>query len=290
NSIRFLPLSDFISRTKNPRLLDDLNSLSQQLESTNVGQCEHISEHFEQLRKYHIYNDKYESMNKRFNDIKSNTQTTEEYESMLIILKELKLLTNQNIIRMKGRVASLFGNGKELLCTELVYQNILDNLDAAEVAALISSIIFQGKRTNEKDSTNNSIDKQTVTPRLEQAKQRLILVARDLDRLQKHYKIYSYIEEELNFDIMSIIYKWAQGATKFIDIMNDQDLQYIDIQEGTIVRTIMRIEELCGDLRNAAKTVGNTQLFDLMQDVSKGIKRGIVFAPSLYFSDSITIE
>mgnify|MGYP001070529297 FL=1 len=86
---------------------------------------------------------------------------------------------------------------------------------------------------------------------------------------------------------MSLVYKWAQGA-KFYEIMNDPDLEVVDLQEGTIVRTIMRIEELCSDIRNAGKIVGNSELVDKLNQVTTLIKRGIVFAPSLYFSDTIS--
>lgn len=86
---------------------------------------------------------------------------------------------------------------------------------------------------------------------------------------------------------MSLVYKWAQGA-KFYDVMNDPIMETIDLQEGTIVRTIMRIEELCSDIRNAGKTVGNSELVDKLSNVTTLIKRGIVFAPSLYFSETVT--
>ena len=97
----------------------------------------------------------------------------------------------------------------------------------------------------------------------------------------------SNIEEDLNFSIVSLVYKWAQGA-RFYDIMNDPEIESIDLQEGTIVRTIMRIEEICSDIRNAGKTVGNSELVDKLNQVTTLIKRGIVFAPSLYFSETIT--
>lgn len=86
---------------------------------------------------------------------------------------------------------------------------------------------------------------------------------------------------------MSLVYKWAQGA-KFYDIMNDPTMETVAIQEGTIVRIIMRIEELCSDIRNAGKTVGNSELVDKISQVTALIKRGIVFAPSLYFSETVT--
>ena len=108
-----------------------------------------------------------------------------------------------------------------------------------------------------------------------------------LDQIQRDYKIPTNIEDDLNFSIMSLVYKWAQGA-KFYDIMNDPDMESLNIQEGMIVRTIMRIEELCSEIRNAGKTVGNTELVDKLNHVTTLIKRGVVFAPSLYFSEAVT--
>ena len=115
----------------------------------------------------------------------------------------------------------------------------------------------------------------------------LVSIASHLDQIQREHAVPSNIEDDLNFSIMSLIYKWAQGA-KFFDIMNDPTMESIDLQEGTIVRTIMRIEELCSDIRNAGKTVGNSELVDKLNQVTVLIKRGIVFAPSLYFSETIT--
>jgi len=244
-----------------------------------------IDENFHHLRKLNFYENKYSDMNERISSLQSNLQTSIEYESMLEVLKKLNYISNTNILKLKGQVAALFGSGKELLLTELIYQNLIDNLTPSEIAALISSIIFQGKRFD--DDINNENQKKEITPALNQAKQQLISIANRLDQIQRDYKIPTNIEDELNFSIMSLIYKWAQGA-KFYDIMNDPDMEINDIQEGTIVRTIMRIEELCQDIRNAGKTVGNSELVDKLNQVTALIKRGIVFAPSLYFSETIT--
>lgn len=45
---------------------------------------------------------------------------------------------------MKGRVACEMGQN-ELIITELVLRNILTNLQPAEIAALLSSLVFQGE-------------------------------------------------------------------------------------------------------------------------------------------------
>ncbi len=55
-----------------------------------------------------------------------------------------------------------------------------------------------------------------------------------------------------------------------------------DIEEGTIVRTITRLDETCREVRNAARIVGDPVLYKKMERASELIKRDIVFATSLY--------
>lgn len=45
-------------------------------------------------------------------------------------------------VTLKGRVALDMGT-HELLITELVYRNLLTNLQPAEIAALLSALVFQ---------------------------------------------------------------------------------------------------------------------------------------------------
>lgn len=59
-------------------------------------------------------------------------------------------------------------------------------------------------------------------------------------------------------------------------------MQLTDVQEGLIVRCIQRLDEVCRDVRNAARLVGDPILFEKMENTSAAIKRDIVFAASLY--------
>lgn len=55
-------------------------------------------------------------------------------------------------VELKGRVACIMGMN-ELLITELIFRNTLTNLDAAEVAALLSALVFQAKSDVEPELT-----------------------------------------------------------------------------------------------------------------------------------------
>ena len=297
---RFTLVKDFLNKNSQFDLLNKLHQLNNKLIDQTF---DNVHEHFHHLRKLNFYESKLTRMNERLSSLQSNLQSSAEYESMLEVLKQLRYISKTNILKLKGQVAAQFGSGKELLLTELVFQNLIDNLTPSEIAALVSAIVFQGKRFDEQAQTIEQ--RKEMTPALHKAKQDLsrqtkkkkleyeniffdlVSIAIELDKIQRDYKIPTNIEEELNFSIMSLVYKWAQGA-KFYEIMNDPDLEVVDLQEGTIVRTIMRIEELCSDIRNAGKIVGNSELVDKLNQVTTLIKRGIVFAPSLYFSDTIS--
>lgn len=59
-------------------------------------------------------------------------------------------------------------------------------------------------------------------------------------------------------------------------------MEITDYQEGIIVRCIQRLDEICKEVRSAARLVGDPSLFEMMGVVSQSIRRDIVFAASLY--------
>ncbi len=59
-------------------------------------------------------------------------------------------------------------------------------------------------------------------------------------------------------------------------------MEMTEAQEGLIVRCIQRLDEMCKDVRNGARIVGDPALQQKMEETSQAIKRDIVFAASLY--------
>ncbi|KAG6380833.1 hypothetical protein JVT61DRAFT_5219 [Boletus reticuloceps] len=81
----------------------------------------------------------------------------------------------------------------------------------------------------------------------------------------------------LKTGLVEVVYEWAKG-TPF-----DQITLLTDVAEGTIVRVITRLDETCREVRDAARVIGDTELFKKMEQAQTKIKRDIVFAASLYF-------
>lgn len=77
-----------------------------------------------------------------------------EYQYKLEILKRLNYIDDQHAVTLKGRVACEMGSN-ELMITELVLCNTFNDLGPAEIAALLSSLVFQGKTQTELKLTDN---------------------------------------------------------------------------------------------------------------------------------------
>ncbi|KAE8691783.1 ATP-dependent RNA helicase SKI2 [Hibiscus syriacus] len=80
-----------------------------------------------------------------------------------------------------------------------------------------------------------------------------------------------YAQENLKFGLVEV-------GTPFADIC-----QLTDVPEGLIVRTIVRLDEIC-EFKTAAAIMGNSSLYKKMGIASNVVKRDIVFAASLYIT------
>lgn len=79
------------------------------------------------------------------------------------VLKEIGCVNADLVVQIKGRVACEMNSGEELICTECLFENQLDDLEPEEAIALMSAFVFQQKNTSEP----------SLTPKLAHAKQRL---------------------------------------------------------------------------------------------------------------------
>ena len=82
--------------------------------------------------------------------------------------------------------------------------------------------------------------------------------------------------KSFNIGLVDVCYNWANGA-KFVDIC-----RLTDIFEGSIIRSIRRLEELLRQLASASLAIGNHELKQKFEDGADKIRRGVVFAASLY--------
>ncbi|KAJ4965981.1 hypothetical protein NE237_017830 [Protea cynaroides] len=193
-----------------------------------------------------------------------------DFQGRIDVLKEIGCIDADLVVQIKGRVACEMNSGEELISTECLFENQLDDLEPEEAVALMSALVFQQRKTSEP----------SLTDKLAHAKQRLYDTAKRLGELQAHFKLPidpdEYARDNLKFGLVEVVYEWAKG-TPFADIC-----ELTDVPEGLIVRTIVRLDETCREFKNSAAIMGNSALYKKMETASNAIKRDIVFAASLY--------
>ncbi|GAA5844741.1 hypothetical protein JCM5353_008355 [Sporobolomyces roseus] len=206
-----------------------------------------------------------------------NLELLPDYEQRIDVLKELKFIDENSTVLLKGRVACEINSANELILTELILDNTFASYEPEEVVALLSCFIFQEKTDVEP----------LLTPKLEEGKSTILEVAERVVAVQTQHRA-NFSEEgfngggELKFGLTEVVYEWAKGMTF------SQITSLTDVQEGTIVRAITRLDETCREVRDAARIVGNSELFTKMEQCQLKIRRDIVFAASLYFSGATT--
>ena len=195
-----------------------------------------------------------------------------DFQSRLHVLEELRYVQPlDSTVGLKGRVSSEINTCEELILTEMIFENILGELDPAECAALLSALVVQAKIN----------DAPVLTSRLEEAQRQVLIIATRLEDLQQRHRVEldaDWVQKSLNFGLMEVVYEWARGVP-FSEIC-----QLTTVEEGTIVRCITRLDETCREVRTIAKVIGDAPLFKKMQEASTAIKRDIIFATSLYIS------
>ena len=191
------------------------------------------------------------------------------------VLLKLGYVDKNETVCVKGRVACEVNTCESLIVTEMVFEGLLNDLEPEEIAAVLSALVFQDKKTDEEFDAE-------MPERLINCCEKMKTVAINLGQLQKDQGLEldpgEYCDGALKFGLVHVVYEWALG----VPFMNICELT--DVPEGNIVRTITRLDELCREVRNCARVVGNPTLYRKLEAASTAIKRDIVFASSLYVS------
>ncbi|CCH58427.1 hypothetical protein TBLA_0A06360 [Henningerozyma blattae CBS 6284] len=247
------------------------NNIREKIRNLKCTSCEKLSIHY--VLHYKIFQIEREIKNLSHLMSDQNLSLLPDYESRLSVLKDAGFIDpNQNVL-LKGRVACEISTGYELVLTELILDNFLGDFEPEEIVALLSVFIYEG-RTKEDEPP-------VPTPRLAKGKKRIQEIYAQMQSIYEKYQVTQTQEEaefleKKRFALMNVVYEWARGLS-FKEIM-----QISAEQEGTVVRVITRLDEVCRQVKTAAVIIGNSNLHTKMSQAQELIKRDIVFAASLY--------
>ncbi|KAJ3769464.1 antiviral helicase [Lentinula raphanica] len=242
------------------------NNLLTRLKTKDCPSCADFDAHYSVVHAEKALRSRIAMLKEAISD--QNLELIPDYEQRIGVLKELKFIDENSTVLLKGRVACEINSANELVLTELILENTLAGYEPEEVVALLSCFVFQEKT-----------DVEPVIPlRLEQGRDAILAISDRVGRIQDSYKVAAEdFQSKLKFGLVEVVYEWAKGMPF------EQITGLTDVAEGTIVRVITRLDETCREVRDAARVIGDAELFKKMEESQIKIKRDIVFAASLYF-------
>eukprot|EP00534_Pseudo-nitzschia_fraudulenta_P009160 CAMPEP_0201168184 /NCGR_PEP_ID=MMETSP0851-20130426/74476_1 /ASSEMBLY_ACC=CAM_ASM_000631 /TAXON_ID=183588 /ORGANISM="Pseudo-nitzschia fraudulenta, Strain WWA7" /LENGTH=566 /DNA_ID=CAMNT_0047449593 /DNA_START=120 /DNA_END=1820 /DNA_ORIENTATION=- len=260
--------SDVVELRNRGSLIDELVV---QLRSCQSHRQSTLVKYYTLLERIHTLEERVKSLSHLLSN--EALQLFPDFLHRKAVLKTLGYLDESEAVAVKGRVACEVNTCEELIVTEMVFEGILNELDPTEIVAALSALVYQQK------STDDDFDIEVPESLLNCCK-RMKTIAINLGQLQKEHGLdldpIDYAESTMKFGLVHVVYEWAIGVP-FSEIC-----QLTTAQEGSIVRCITRLDELCREVRNCARVVGNPTLYRKMEAASNAIKRDIVFAASLY--------
>ncbi|KAK9123316.1 hypothetical protein Sjap_012918 [Stephania japonica] len=193
----------------------------------------------------------------------------DELKARKRVLRRLGYITSDNVVELKGKVASEISSADELTLTELMFNGVLKDANVEQMVSLLSCFVWQEKL---QDAQKPREELHLLFTQLRETAQRVA-------KIQLESNVSIDVEHFMNSfrpDIMEVVYAWANGS-KFCEI-----IEIAQVFEGSLIRAIRRLEEILQQLIQAAKSIGDTQLETKFEEAVSKIKRDIVFAASLY--------
>ena len=146
------------------------------------------------------------------------------------------------------------------------------DFEPEEIVALLSAFVFREKTDIEP----------TLTPQLQNGRDTIIKISERVTGFQTQHQVILSSDDsndfvsQPRFGLVEVVYEWARGMSfnRITDLT--------DVLEGTIVRVIARLDETCREVKNAARIVGDPELFTKMQSAQELIRRDITAVASLY--------
>ncbi|WWD03455.1 hypothetical protein V865_001507 [Kwoniella europaea PYCC6329] len=249
---------EFVDAIRQRAILHDrLNKLGCQL-------CSDFQEHYSILHERKVVESGLVALKLSLSD--QNLELLPDYNSRVEVLKKLQFIDENSTVLLKGRVACEINSAPELILTELILENILSEYEPEEVVALLSIFVFVEK----------SDSQPVIPPKIQQGLEVIYKIADQVEREQDKCSVqYDQFDEKYKVGLVEVVYEWAKGMPF------NQITELTDIPEGTIVRVITRLDETCREVRDAARVIGDAELFQKMEAAQALIKRDIVFAASL---------
>ncbi|THD29083.1 Superkiller viralicidic activity 2 2 [Fasciola hepatica] len=196
------------------------------------------------------------------------------------LLRRLGFCLEDDVIAFKGRIACEISSGDELMLTELMLDGLFSNLNAPQLAGVLSCFVVEHNASK--------ADKVVLQPDMEGALKQIQAKARFLARAAAECRVggsraqkdepdakatsavpeagallnsrVGILDDEQAYvdrfsgELMEVVRAWALGVS-FARLC-----ELTHVFEGSVIRCMRRLEELLRQMHDAAKVAGNSEL------------------------------
>ena len=194
------------------------------------------------------------------------------------VLKRLGYVSGEDVVQLKGHVAAELGAASdELVMCELIFSGALQELSGPCLAAAASVLSSPDRKAAAKDNTQ---PRKRLRDDLERVYEAVCTAAKTVGKAMVECRAGVLDADDfvrsLSSEAMEVTHMWASGAS-FPEV-----LKIAGGFEGNLVRGLRRTEDLMRQVATGARRAGEDALAEAMEDARELVRRGVVFAPSLY--------
>ncbi len=177
------------------------------------------------------------------------------FDHICDVLTELGYIEGEKTLP-QGQILAKIYTESDLLLTEAIREDLFDHLSASELPSVVSSVIFQGR------STQNQAPR-IPTGNVQTALAEIIQLWAKLEVIEKAHEVTT--QREPDFGFCWISFRWANGHS-LQSVLKDSDLSV-----GDFVRSTKQLIDLLQQI-----SVASEKLRPKCQEAMKKLDRGVV--------------
>ncbi|MET3963848.1 ATP-dependent RNA helicase HelY [Marmoricola sp. OAE513] len=238
----------------------EIEDLRRQLRQHPCHDCPEREDHARWMERWYKLDRDSQTLRRR---IEQRTNTiARQFDRVCEVLTALDYLDGDpgNVtVTGRGKALMRIYNEMDLLTAESLRAGLWNHLDASQLAAVLSTLVFESRKADD-----------AASPRIPGAPVRDALAAMtsiwaDLHELEKQHKIDKLREPDFGFAWAA--FRWAEGD----DL--DEVLDATGLAAGDFVRWVKQLIDLSGQVADAA---GHAALRDTARETVGRLRRGVV--------------
>lgn len=173
-------------------------------------------------------------------------------------------------ILLKGIITSEFNEANELLMTEILQRELIEDLKPIEIISILSIFCDDYDKENNffiSDLVVNDKTKDTLTKINNIHNELLDLTHKD----NIHYK------PEISLQFIDIVWLWVNEEIHFNKIIEDYQ-----IFEGNFIKNMLKLQNIIIELQKVSEIIQNHNLINKLRNIDQLIIKDIVITKSLY--------